>query len=82
MAGTCAPEPDCLLAERRHLRDQAADGPAMIARSLSTGLSCAWALTSVLCSSDYQLRRRLEERRQPYVLAVRSNPTLRFLAAG
>lgn len=54
----------------------------MIARSLDAGLPCAWVLADALYGSDYRLRRMLEEREQPYVLAVRSNQTLRFLAEG
>lgn len=37
-------------------------------------------LADALYGSDYQLRRMLEDRGQPYVLAVRSNQHLRFLA--
>jgi SRSO17 transposase len=50
----------------------------MIARTLDAGLPCAWVLADALYGSDYQLRRMLEKRGQPYVLAVRSNQTLRF----
>ncbi|MBW8295670.1 IS701 family transposase [Sphingopyxis sp.] len=51
----------------------------MIAAALDTGVSCAWVLADALYGSDYQLRRMLEDRGQPYVLAVRSNQHLRFL---
>ena len=51
----------------------------MIAGALDAGLSCAWVLADSLYGSDYALRRMLEERGQPYVLAVRSNQHLRFL---
>lgn len=54
----------------------------MIARSLDAGLPCAFVLADALYGSDYRLRRMLEERRQPYVLAVRSNQSIRFLAEG
>lgn len=50
----------------------------MIARTLDAGLPCAWVLADALYGSDHQLRRMLEKRGQPYVLAVRSNHTLRF----
>jgi len=50
----------------------------MIAGALDAGLSCAWVLADSLYGSDYALRRMLEERGQPYVLAVRSNQHLRF----
>ena len=52
---------------------------AMIARVLDAGLPCAWVLADALYGSDYQLRRMLEGRAQPYVLAVRSNQAVRFL---
>jgi SRSO17 transposase len=51
----------------------------MIARALDAGISCAWVLADPLYGSDYRLRRMLEDRGQPYVLAVRSNQHLRFL---
>ena len=51
----------------------------MIAAALDTGLSCAWVLADSLYGSDYALRRMLEARGQPYLLAVRSNQHLRFL---
>ncbi|WP_408641156.1 IS701 family transposase [Flavisphingomonas formosensis] len=51
----------------------------MIAAALDGGVSCAWVLADALYGSDYQLRRMLEDRGQPYVLAVRSNQHLRFL---
>lgn len=51
----------------------------MIERTLDAGLPCAWVLADALYGSDGQLRRLLERRGQPYVLAVRSNHTLRFL---
>lgn len=53
----------------------------MIGEALDTGLPCAWVLADAVYGSDSGLRRMLEERRQPYVLAVRSNHHLRFLAA-
>lgn len=54
---------------------------AIIARTLEAGLPCAWVLADALYGADSGLRRMLEERRQAYVLAVRSNHTLRFLEA-
>lgn len=51
----------------------------MIARTLDAGLPCAWVLADAVYGSDYRLRRLLEVRGQPYVLAVRSNHALRFL---
>lgn len=52
----------------------------MIAAALDGGISCAWLLADALYGSDYKLRRMLEDRGQPYVLAVRSNQHLRFLS--
>ena len=52
---------------------------AMIARALEAGLPCAWVLGDAVYGSDHGLRRLLEERSQPYVLAVRSNQALRVL---
>ena len=54
---------------------------AMIARALDAGLPCAWVLADALYGSDYQLRSLLEDRGQPYVLAVRSNQSVRYLDA-
>jgi SRSO17 transposase len=51
----------------------------MIAAALDAGMSCAWVLVDALYGSDYKLRRMLEDRGQPYVLAVRSNQQLRLL---
>lgn len=52
----------------------------MIAAALDAGVPCAWVLADALYGSDYKLRRMLEDRGQPYVLAVRSNQHLRLLA--
>ena len=53
----------------------------LIAAALDAGAPCAWVLADALYGSDSRLRRMLEARRQPYVLAVRSNHTLRMLTA-
>src|SRR4051794_27481271 len=50
----------------------------LIAAALDAGASCAWVLADALYGSDSRLRRMLETREQPYVLAVRSNHCLRF----
>ena len=52
---------------------------ALIAAALEAGVPCAWVLADALYGSDSRLRRMLETRRQPYVLAVRSNHHLGFL---
>ena len=53
----------------------------LIAAALDAGAPCAWVLADALYGSDSRLRRMLEARRQPYMLAVRSNHTLRMLTA-
>jgi SRSO17 transposase len=53
----------------------------LIATALDAGVPCAWVLADALYGSDSRLRRMLEARGQPYVLAVRSNQTLRRLMA-
>ena len=50
----------------------------MIAAALDTGMPCAFVLADAVYGSDSRLRRMLEGRGQSYVLAVRSNHTLRF----
>ena len=51
----------------------------MVARLLDEGAPCAFVLADAVYGSDHRFRRMLEDRGQPYVLAVRSNHTLRFL---
>jgi SRSO17 transposase len=53
----------------------------MIGAALDAGTACAWVLADAVYGSDSALRRMLEGRHQPYVLAVRSNHHLRFLTA-
>jgi SRSO17 transposase len=53
----------------------------LIASALDAGTPCAWVLADALYGSDSRLRRMLEARGQPYVLAVRSNQALRMLTA-
>src|SRR4051812_8090054 len=50
----------------------------LIAAALDAGAPCAWGLADALYGSDSRLRRMLEKRGQPYVLAVRSNHCLRL----
>jgi len=50
----------------------------LIVAALDAGMPCAWVLADAAYGGDYQLRRLLETRQQPYVLAVRSNQCLRF----
>ncbi|MCY1668940.1 IS701 family transposase [Rhizobium sp. SL86] len=50
----------------------------MIERILDEGVPCAFVLADALYGSDSKFRSALERRKQPYVLAVRSNHTLRI----
>jgi SRSO17 transposase len=52
----------------------------MIAVALDAGAPCAYVLADAAYGGDSRLRRMLEERGQPYVLAVRSNHCLRFIS--
>ncbi len=53
----------------------------LISAALDAGVPCAWVLADALYGSDSRLRRMLEARHQPYVLAMRSNQHLRLLTA-
>ena len=48
----------------------------MIGRALDAGLPCAWVLGDEVYGSDRPLRRALERREQPFVLAIRGNEKL------
>ena len=50
----------------------------LIAAALDADVPCATVLGDVVYGSDSRLRRMLERRGKPYVLAVRSNHCLRF----
>ena len=52
---------------------------AMLAELLDAGLPVRWVLADALYGSDFRLRWMLEERGQAYVLAVRSNQSVKFL---
>ena len=51
----------------------------MLADRLDAGLPVRRVLADALYGSDFRLRRLLEERGQPYVLAVRSNQSVKVL---
>ena len=51
----------------------------LIGTALDAGAPCRWVLADSLYGDASELRRMLETRLQPYVLAVRSNHTLRFV---
>ena len=50
---------------------------AMIEAALDAGVPCAWVLSDAVYGADSSLRRMLEDRHQPYVLAVRGAHALR-----
>lgn len=50
----------------------------LIAAALDARIACAFVLADALYGSDRRLRRMLEAREQPYVLAVRSNEPMRL----
>jgi SRSO17 transposase len=52
----------------------------LIASALDAGVPCAWVLADAVYGSDSRLRRMLEARHQAYVLALRCNHHLRFVA--
>lgn len=52
----------------------------LIATALDAGVPCAFVLADAVYGSDSRLRRMLEDRSQPYVLAVKSNHCLRFIS--
>lgn len=54
----------------------------MIASALDTGMPCAWVLADSVYGADSKLRNMLQDRGQAYVLAVRSNHSLRFAEDG
>lgn len=51
----------------------------MVAHTLDAGVPCAWVLADAAYGGDSRFRRMLEGRGQAYVLAVRSNHTLRLV---
>lgn len=51
----------------------------MISIALDAGAPCAYVLADAAYGGDSRLRRILEDRGQPYVLAIRSNHSLRFI---
>ncbi len=52
-------------------------GRQMLERALAAGIPCGWVAGDEVYGSDGKLRRWLEERHQPYVLAVGSDQRLR-----
>ena len=54
----------------------------MIGRALDAGVPCAWVLGDEIYGSDRRLRMDLEQRAQPFVLAIRSNEKLWSMLGG
>ena len=48
----------------------------MLERALNTGVPCRWVTGDKVCGGDRTLRFALEQRRQPFVLAVACNEPL------
>ena len=65
--------------EETTLATKPAIAGSMLADLLDAGLPVRWVLADALCGSDFRLRWMLEARGQPYVLAVRSNQSVKFL---
>jgi SRSO17 transposase len=51
----------------------------MVTRLLNEGIPCAFVLANAVYGADFRFRHMLEERQKSYVLAVRSNQTLRLI---
>ncbi len=51
-------------------------GWALLERALDAGVPAAWVTADAVYGNDRRLRRRLEERHQPFVLAIRANEPL------
>ena len=51
-------------------------GLALLERALDAGVPAAWVTGDAVYGNDRRLRRRLEERHQPFVLAIRANEPL------
>jgi SRSO17 transposase len=51
-------------------------GKQMLARALEAGLPCGWVAGDEVYGGDNKLRRWLEERHQPFVLAVAADQRL------
>ena len=56
----------------RSPRDQAGAGQALLERAFAAGVRAAWVTADSIYGGVYQLRHFLEEREQPFVLAVPS----------
>lgn len=80
-AGDAARRQRAAVPERVAFATKPAIAAELIATALDAGAPCAWVLADALYGADSRIRRMLETRGQPYVLATRSNHHLRFLTA-
>jgi len=59
-----------------NLRPKPMLGKRMLERAFEAGMSCGWVAGDEVYGRDSKLRRWLEERRQPFVLAVAADQRL------
>ena len=78
-ASDAARRQDAAVPETIAFQTKPAIAAEMIAAALDAGAPCAFVLADALYGADSRIRRMLEARQQPYVLATRSNHTLRLL---
>src|SRR6185437_1539747 len=78
-ASDAARRQDAAVPETIAFETKPAIAAEMIAAALDAGAPCAFVLADALYGADSRIRRMLEARQQPYVLATRSNHTLRLL---
>jgi SRSO17 transposase len=78
-ANDAARRRDAAVPETVAFQTKPAIAAEMIAAALDAGAPCAFVLADALYGADSRIRRMLEARQQPYVLATRSNHTLRLL---
>ena len=64
------------LPEEVHFATKPMLGRQMLERAFQSGVSCGWVAGDEVYGRDSKLRRWLEERRQPYVLAVAADQRL------
>jgi SRSO17 transposase len=78
-ASDAARRQDAAVPETVAFQTKPAIAAEMIGAALDAGARCAFVLADALYGADSRLRRMLEARQQPYVLATRSNHTLPLL---
>jgi SRSO17 transposase len=78
-ASDAARRQDAAVPETVAFQTKPAIAAEMIGAALDAGARCAFVLADALYGADSRLRRMLEARQQPYVLATRSNHMLPLL---